>query len=450
MKVTISSEKPIQKSDIIAVLDAIGRELSEIPFNRMELCFGDSSDTANIRITANGSIIAQNNECSSAAQFTPKQIANTLKNNETIRILFERFESLAGRPPKHTEQQTLMILAEEIGLPVEVTMLLVEYCFNIGKATPAYMKAVALDWVNNEITDIAKAEERVKKLISINNFENKLRKSFGLQSSFSRKQKQMIADWENLNVDYELIEEAYDVTITNTGDLSFPYMDKILRKWISDGIRTKEQYEREISKKRSLAATTASAEEPLTAKSINELIAEDEELGAVVSKHEALRNAPASLSEKEAVIFIIKNIGLAASVANKLIEYCISIGKDTPAYMKALAKDWVENGIETEEDAEARIKVLRSSASLEDKLRIKAGFAFEFSLKQKQMIADWQSLGADEALIFEAYDITVTNTGKMSFPYMNAVIKNWHESGIHNVSELAKAKKEGKAYKQGK
>ena len=177
----------------------------------------------------------------SETHFPPKAIASSVNGDNAVKCLFDMYQNLAGRPPKHSEQQTLMILVEEIGLPCEVTMMLVEYCFNIEKATPAYMKAVAMDWVENGINDISKAEERIRILRSRYTAEKRLQKKFGMTSAFSTKQKQTIAEWTDMGISEELIEAAYDITLDNTGKLAFPYMDKILRKWAAEGITDPSQ-----------------------------------------------------------------------------------------------------------------------------------------------------------------------------------------------------------------
>lgn len=181
---------------------------------------------------------------SSETHFPPKVIAGAVNGDKAVKYLFDTYEQLAGRPPRHAEQQTLMILVEEIGLPCEVTMMLVEYCFNIDKATPAYMKAVARDWIESGIDDIPKAEERIKVLQNRFTAENRLHKKFGMTTSFSQKQKKMIADWTDLGISDPLIDEAYDITLNNTGKLSFAYMDTILRKWHADGITDPSQIEK--------------------------------------------------------------------------------------------------------------------------------------------------------------------------------------------------------------
>ena len=35
-----------------------------------------------------------------------------------------------------------------------------------------------------------------------------------------------------------------------------------------------------------------------------------------------------------------------------------------------------------------------------------------------------------------AYDQCVDNTGKVSFPYINKILENWHKNGVHSKEQL--------------
>lgn len=177
----------------------------------------------------------------SDTQFPPKEIANAVNSDRALRYLYETFERHAGRPTKHSERNTLMVITEEVGVPVEVAVMMVEYCFSIDRATPAYMKSVAKDWYESGIDTIAKAEERIAGLKVRNSLEGRLRTKFGMATAFSAKQKEFIAAWAELDISDELIDEAYERTLNGAGKLSFPYMDKILRSWVEKGYTTAEQ-----------------------------------------------------------------------------------------------------------------------------------------------------------------------------------------------------------------
>lgn len=174
--------------------------------------------------------------------FPPVEIAQTVRNNANADFLFKQCEKLYGRPLNHNEQNTVMVILEDTCLPAEVCLILINYCFSVGKATPAYMRKTALDWSESGITTIEKAEERVARLNNFNGAVGRFKKMFEVTSSFSKKQEEMIDKWVNTyRLSDEMIEEAYQLTLNGAGKLSFPYMNKILEDWNSKGYKNVEQ-----------------------------------------------------------------------------------------------------------------------------------------------------------------------------------------------------------------
>jgi len=202
------------------------------------------AQTSNLN-TAEKSDASIRAKLNSDTQFPPKEIAAAVNGSQSFKYLCQVFEKLAGRPTKHSERNLLMVITEEIGLKPEVAVMLIEYCFSVDKATPAYMKSVALDWHECGIDNIVKADERIQQLKTRNTLESKLRVKFAMQSAFSAKQKEYIAEWAELNIPEELIDEAYDKTLNGAGKLSFGYMDKILKSWLEKGYLTVEQTKEE-------------------------------------------------------------------------------------------------------------------------------------------------------------------------------------------------------------
>lgn len=184
--------------------------------------------------------------------FTPKEIAATVRGNEKADYLFKHCEVLYGRPLKHNEQRTLMIILEDACLPVEVAMILVDYCFSVNKATPSYMRTVALSWVESGIVTIDKAEEKAAELKNLDTAINRFKKMFEVTSALSKQQKEYIDKWVNVfGFSDEMVNEAYQITLNSTGKLAFQYMNKILEGWHANGITTPEQLLNEQEKNRS-------------------------------------------------------------------------------------------------------------------------------------------------------------------------------------------------------
>lgn len=174
--------------------------------------------------------------------FSPLQIADTVKGNEEINFLFKTCEGLYGRPLKHTEQNALVTIIDDIGLPAEVALMLVDYCFSVDKATPAYMRNMAVEWVENGVTTLSSAEEYISRLQSKYGAENTVKTVFGLDRALSQKEKEFALVWVNeWQFNSEIIRLAYDINVNAKGKFTFPYINKILENWHSKGLTTKDQ-----------------------------------------------------------------------------------------------------------------------------------------------------------------------------------------------------------------
>lgn len=111
----------------------------------------------------------------SEPQVKPKIFAEKVNNEQAFKCLCQTFEQLRGRTATHSERNALMTITEETGLPTEVALMLVQYCYDVGqqestpdktvnKLTPQYLKKVALDWYENGVVSISAAEERIRQL----------------------------------------------------------------------------------------------------------------------------------------------------------------------------------------------------------------------------------------------------------------------------------------------
>ncbi|MCL2694029.1 MAG: DnaD domain protein, partial [Oscillospiraceae bacterium] len=175
--------------------------------------------------------------------FYPKEIARAVREDKGMDFLFRECERIYGRTLKHSEQNALMLMTEETGIPAECTLMLVEFCFSVGKPTPAYMKKIAADWLERDIMNINAVEEEIKILREINSLENRLKRLFEMNSAFSKTQKDFIRKWSSLGYDEDMLNEAYQITLDKAGKMAFPYMDKIIEGWNAEGIKDKQALE---------------------------------------------------------------------------------------------------------------------------------------------------------------------------------------------------------------
>lgn len=109
-----------------------------------------------------------------------------------------------------------------------------------------------------------------------------------------------------------------------------------------------------------------------------------------------------------------------------LLEHCTSIKKSDFRYIEKVAITWADNGIDTFEKANIYIKSQSKLARMQKKIkRIVQITDRELTEKETEFVRNWtEEHKYTESNIKEAYEITVMNTGKMNFKYMDAVLKN--------------------------
>lgn len=98
---------------------------------------------------------------------------------------------------------------------------------------------------------------------------------------------------------------------------------------------------------------------------------------------------------------------------------------------------WKERGVDTVEAAEAHLKRLNAlrdrSAQILALLDIRDRPPVE---REREYISAWLDMGFDDDAIRLAYEKTVMKKQSLSWPYLNSILKSWHEKGLHRVPEI--------------
>ncbi len=131
-----------------------------------------------------------------------------------------------------------------------------------------------------------------------------------------------------------------------------------------------------------------------------------------------------------------ENLRFSCEMIVQLAAYCSNIDKFSARYLETVAVDWYDNGINTFELAEQKIRALEEHRKLEGRLKRAFGITTNFSAKQREMIEGWSAMGLTEELIIEAYNRCMDNKGQMSFAYMNKILENWGKLGYKKVADI--------------
>lgn len=168
------------------------------------------------------------------------EITKKMSDDKSLSDTLKMAQLIWGKPLTQSEIKALYSFLEWYSFSNEVLLMLLEYCAADERTKNLkYMESTAEGWYNEGITSVRAAEKVIKKKEKERVMLKKCSQIFGLGRSFSDKEAEYIASWTTeLSMSEAMIKEAYARTTLNTGKLSFQYMNKILRSWAKDGIRT--------------------------------------------------------------------------------------------------------------------------------------------------------------------------------------------------------------------
>ncbi len=170
---------------------------------------------------------------------------------------------------------------------------------------------------------------------------------------------------------------------------------------------------------------------------IAEIMTENKSLADLCEIAQQILGKTLNSKDLETLYWFYDNLGLSPEVISMLLEYCVSKGKRSMNYIEKVAITWHENGITTIGAAESYTAEERDKSSYFYSLRKLFGIADRNLSKSEEMyLKTWRSeYGMNEDMVALAYEYCILQTNKLSFPYMNSIIKRWYEKNITTVRE---------------
>lgn len=180
----------------------------------------------------------------SGVEFRPSykssEISRQLSDNPKVSQMYHMVSQILGKTLSTADTELLYSLYDYYALPAEVILVLVEYFVSKGKRSMRAIEKEAAKWSSAGIDTVEKARRQIKKREEFLSYAYRVRKIMGIgERSLSAKELQYINRWQNeYRMEPEMVQAAFELTVNQTGKLSFAYMNKILGSWAEDGIRT--------------------------------------------------------------------------------------------------------------------------------------------------------------------------------------------------------------------
>lgn len=168
-------------------------------------------------------------------------ISDRVESSIAIRRLVEEAESMLGKTLSPALSATLIQAHEDYGLPCEVILMLVAYANKIGRANTSYIDSTVRNWADSNILSIEAAEEKIRELDDTAVAWKRCESAFGMTSrrAPSKNESQYAHRWViEWNMPSELLNEAYNRCVDNTGKVNMKYINAVLERWHNSGIHT--------------------------------------------------------------------------------------------------------------------------------------------------------------------------------------------------------------------
>ncbi len=152
-----------------------------------------------------------------------------------------------------TDVEIAVFLYDTLKFSPELIFHLYEYCISRGKKNSKYIQTVAINWANENVDSVEKANQYSAR------FENEyinVMKAFGLSQAPAPAQKQYIDTWLAYGFSADVIREACNRTIIAVNEPNFKYANGILEKWHKLGVKTMEDVRKSDEARNASYSTT--------------------------------------------------------------------------------------------------------------------------------------------------------------------------------------------------
>lgn len=179
---------------------------------------------------------------------------------------------------------------------------------------------------------------------------------------------------------------------------------------------------------------------------ITSIIDGDATLAALCSVAQEILGKTLGNNDIETIYWFYDRLGFSPEVIAMLLEYCASMGKRSMRYIEKVAITWQENNITTIDAAHAYISRMNESSDYIKSLKKLFGINDRnLSKTERLYIESWRDeLDMSEDMAALAYEYSIMAIGKLSFPYINTILKRWAEQGIRTIPDAERDHEEHK------
>lgn len=172
---------------------------------------------------------------------------------------------------------------------------------------------------------------------------------------------------------------------------------------------------------------------------VNTLSQKDTSVSELVDAVQLQMGKILTRSEIETLISFYAYAGLPPEYILLAAAHCCSRNRPNIRALSKLLTDMMSENIYTYEQAEKYLSNLQRQEGIQGQVRSAFGIHDRNLTKQEQKYIDtwFTEYHFDISVVKLAYEKTINQIGKVSFPYINKILSSWHNKGISTAKEAA-------------
>lgn len=168
-----------------------------------------------------------------------EDVAKRIKESDEVAVLLQEAQTVLGKTIGFDGQSVIIMLLDGYGLPPEVILMAIEYAVSLKKSSYSHIARIGRRWSEMEIDTLEGAMQYIEEHNIVDETWDKLREVTEISNRYptEKQRKYMVAWVKEYGYSVDIIHCAYEESIDNTGKMSMPYMDKIIRSWHEKGVK---------------------------------------------------------------------------------------------------------------------------------------------------------------------------------------------------------------------
>ena len=184
--------------------------------------------------------------------YTSGELADIAERTGDFEALIGACQQSLGKMFNTAEIAIIAGMVDDLGFDGEYILLLLSHCARMGKKSLRYAERMAISLYDEEVTDAAALEARLRSVEEMAEVTGAIRSMFGFSSrALSAKEKKMIERWVcGMKYGMDVIRLAYDATVDAIHEPSMSYTNTILERWYAAGLKSVSEVQKSMKEYR--------------------------------------------------------------------------------------------------------------------------------------------------------------------------------------------------------